>query len=87
MVGYDGHRGSVYYLAVDPGWRSKGIGSALMAHAEQMLLARGCPKINVSVRTENSQVIGFYLDRGYRTEGEDHAVTMGLRLIPDGPQG
>jgi ribosomal protein S18 acetylase RimI-like enzyme len=86
MVGYDGHRGSVFYLAVDPDARGRGHGSRLMAHAEALLLARGCPKVNVSVRSENSQVIGFYADRGYRTEGGDHAVTMALRLIPDGPQ-
>lgn len=83
MVGYDGHRGSVFYLAVDPDWRGRGLGSALMAHAEGLLSERGCPKVNVSVRSDNSQVIGFYADRGYRIEGEDHAVTLGLRLIPD----
>lgn len=86
MVGYDGHRGSIFYLAVDPTARGRGFGSALMAHAESQLLARGCPKLNVSVRADNSQVIGFYLDRGYRLEGADHAVSLGLRLVEDGPQ-
>ena len=86
MVGYDGHRGSIFYLAVDPAARGRGFGSALMAHAEALLLARGCPKLNVSVRTDNSQVIGFYLDRGYRLEGADHAVSLALRLVEDGPQ-
>ena len=85
MVGYDGHRGSVFYLAVDPDWRGRGYGSALMAHAEQLLQTRGCPKVNVSVRADNSQVIGFYADRGYQLEGSDHAVTLGLRLVVDGP--
>ena len=85
MVGYDGHRGSVYYLAVDPDWRGRGFASALMAHAEHLLLDRGCPKVNVSVRADNSQVIGFYIDRGYRMEGPDHAVPLGLRLVEDGP--
>ena len=85
MVGYDGHRGSVFYLAVDPDWRGRGFATALMAHAEELLSARGCPKVNVSVRADNSQVIGFYADRGYRLEGADHAVTLGLRLVVDGP--
>lgn len=86
MVGYDGHRGSVYYLAVHPEWRGHGFGSAVMEHAEALLLERGCPKMNVSVRTDNSQVIGFYADRGYRVEGPDVALTLGLRLIEDGPR-
>lgn len=85
MVGYDGHRGSVFYLAVDPRHRGRGHGTALMEHAERLLLARGCPKVNVSVRAENRGVIGFYLTRGYRLEGESYAVTMGLRLVEDGP--
>lgn len=86
MVGYDGHRGSIFYLAVDPAWQGMGHGSALMTHAEELLLARGCPKLNASVRADNAQVLGFYADRGYRLEGADHAVTMALRLIEDGPQ-
>jgi ribosomal protein S18 acetylase RimI-like enzyme len=85
MVGYDGHRGSVFYLAVDPDWRGRGFATALMAHAEELLLSKGCPKVSVSVRSDNSQVIGFYADRGYRIEGPDHAVTLGLRLVEDGP--
>ena len=85
MVGYDGHRGSVFYLAVDPEHQGRGIGSALMAHAEALLLARGCPKVNISVRASNTAVIGFYERRGYRLEGDSYAVTLGLRLIEDGP--
>ena len=49
--------------------------------AKYLLLDRGGPKFNVSVRADNSQVIGFYIDRGYRMEGPDHAVPLGLRLV------
>ncbi|HEX6888285.1 MAG TPA: GNAT family N-acetyltransferase [Candidatus Nanopelagicales bacterium] len=85
MVGYDGHRGSVFYLAVDPVHQGRGHGTALMAHAEQLLLARGCPKLHISVRADNAAVIAFYERRGYQLEGADHAVTLGRRLIVDGP--
>lgn len=89
MVGYDGHRGSVNYLAVDPALQGHGLGRALMDHAEALLLARGCPKVNIQVRGDNAAVLGFYRARGYGGAGAGAAdvVTLGLRLIPDGADG
>ncbi|OVZ59159.1 GNAT family acetyltransferase [Pigmentiphaga sp. NML080357] len=80
MVGFDGHRGWVYYLAVHPGHQRCGHGRRLMAHAEQLLIERGCPKINLLVRTANGQVIDFYRALGY---AQDDVVSLGKRLIPD----
>lgn len=80
MAGYDGHRGSVYYLAVAPGRQRLAIGRSLMAQVEQQLLAMGCPKINVLVRTTNVQVVAFYEKLGY---ARDDAFSLGKRLIPD----
>jgi len=80
MVGYDGHRGWVNYLAVSPSHRRRGYASQLMAHAESVLLAAGCPKLNLQIRGTNTQVIRFYEALGYT---DDHAVSMGKRLIPD----
>ncbi len=80
MVGYDGHRGWVYYLAVSPAWRLQGIGRRLMDHAETMLIARGCAKINLMVRSSNARVLAFYESLGYQ---RDEAVALGKRLIPD----
>lgn len=85
MVGYDGHRGSVNYLAVDPDRRGRGVGGAVMARAEQLLADRGCPKINLQVRSENADVITFYQQRGYATFPGPDVVNLGLRLIPDRP--
>ena len=86
MVGYDGHRGSVFYLAVDPAHQGQGLGTALMDHAEAMLLERGCPKAHASVRASNHSVIGFYEARGYQVEDSSHAITLGRRLIHDDPR-
>lgn len=82
MVGYDGHRGWVYYLAVAPGRQRLSLGRRMMAHAEGLLLALGCPKINLLVRSSNTGVIDFYRKLGY---AQDEAVSLGKRLIPDGP--
>lgn len=83
MLGYDGHRGWVNYLAVDPDQQGQGLGRAMMAEAERLLTARGCPKINLQVRTSNRQVIAFYERIGYRV---DDVVGMGKRLIDDSRQ-
>ncbi len=68
MVGEDGHRGWVYYLAVDPAARGAGLGRALMAAAEAWVAARGIRKLELMVRRENRAVLGFYEGLGYREE-------------------
>jgi ribosomal protein S18 acetylase RimI-like enzyme len=80
MAGYDGHRGWVNYLAVDPGRRGEGHGRALMQEAETRLAARGCPKVNLQVRDTNAEVLAFYERLGYVV---DAAVSMGKRLESD----
>ena len=80
MVSHDGHRGSVYYLAVAPAYQGEGYGIAMMQHAESLLLAAGCPKINLMVREDNRRVLAFYRDLGFVP---DAATLLGKRLIPD----
>lgn len=80
MVGFDGHRGWVYYLAVDPAFQRLSYGKQLMHEAEQLLIARGCPKINLLVRSSNTKVLKFYAELGYT---QDEAVSLGRRLIAD----
>ena len=84
MVGYDGHRGWVNYLAVHESRRGKGLGAAIMAEAERLLVERGCPKLNLQVRSSNQGVIDWYRSLGYEP---DHVVSLGKRLIPDGVGG
>jgi ribosomal protein S18 acetylase RimI-like enzyme len=80
MGGYDGHRGWVYYLAVAPGHQGAGLGRALMSEIEVQLLALGCPKVNVQIRSGNEAVAAFYDRLGYAPDG---ATGYGKRLIPD----
>ena len=80
MIGFDGHRGWVNYLAVDAAHRRGGLGARLMAEAERLLIDLGCPKLNLQVRSSNTGVIEWYRTLGYEP---DNAVSLGKRLIPD----
>jgi ribosomal protein S18 acetylase RimI-like enzyme len=77
MGGYDGHRGWVYYLAVLPEHRRRGVGRALLRRLETELAARGCPKINLQVRSTNRPAADFYRCLGYELEDR---ISMGKRL-------
>jgi ribosomal protein S18 acetylase RimI-like enzyme len=81
MGGYDGHRGWVNYLAVDPARRRLGLGRALMSELESGLRELGCPKLNLQVRDENTEALAFYARLGYT---RDAAVSLGKRLESDG---
>ena len=80
MAGYDGHRGSVFYLAVAPRLQGLSYGAALMTHVEHALVALGCPKLNILVRSSNESVLGFYDAIEYASED---VRCVGKRLIPD----
>ncbi len=76
MGGYDGHRGWIYSVAVDAKYRRRGIATALIRRLEADLIARGCMKINLQVRTSNAAVIAFYETLGYKVE---EIISMGKR--------
>ena len=65
MVGHDGHRGWVYYVAADPALRGKGFGRAIMNAAEDWLRAAGIPKLQLLVRRDNAKAGAFYQSIGY----------------------
>ena len=80
MVGYDGHRGWINYLAVEPRWQRAGLGRRLVGEAEKILREAGCPKINLQVRRANVDVVTFYQRLGYAA---DDVVSLGKRLEHD----
>lgn len=82
MGGYDGHRGSIFYLAVDPDYQGRGYGRKIVDHLAAMLKQRGCPKLNILVRSSNQGVVEFYRRLGFKI---DEILCVGKRLIEDGP--
>ena len=77
MLGYEGHRGWLNYLAVDPGHRGQGVGSRLVEAAIKKLTGLGCQKVNLQVRTSNAAAIKFYENLGFT---QDNVVSLGLRI-------
>lgn len=77
MVGYEGHRGWINYLAVLPSYQKKGYGRKLVEKAIEELKKLGCLKVNVQIRKNNASVIGFYEHLGFK---DDNVVGLGLRL-------
>jgi ribosomal protein S18 acetylase RimI-like enzyme len=77
MVGYEGHRGWINYLAILPEYRRRGYGTRLVQKAVTELEKLGCLKINLQVRRSNISVISFYRKLGFE---EDDVVSLGMRL-------
>jgi ribosomal protein S18 acetylase RimI-like enzyme len=65
MIGHDGHRGWVYYLAVQPSHQRQGVARALMSVCAEWARERGVLKIQLMVRHSNQDVIAFYNALGY----------------------
>ena len=83
LAGYDGHRGWLYSVAVDPSCRASGVGTDLVRHAERALAALGCTKINLQVLGTNSAVVDFYRSIGYAVEDR---ISMGRRVEENIPR-
>ena len=79
MAGYDGHRGWLYSVAVDPAKRLSGLGSSLVIRAEKALADLGCMKINLQLLATNEATAAFYKSVGYSVEPR---LSMG-KLIRD----
>lgn len=77
MLGFDGHRGWVYYFGVDPEHQKRGLGRRMMEAAEGWMRARGVPKIQLLVRDDNRAALGFYAALGYDVV---QTTTLGKRL-------
>ncbi|ALG28399.1 acetyltransferase [Glutamicibacter halophytocola] len=77
MVGHDGHRGWLYYVAVDPRRQGSGLGAQMVQAASDWLTQCGVPKVQLMVREENAAVRGFYERLGFE---DQHVLVLGKRL-------
>lgn len=77
MIGYDGHRGWLNYLAVSPEYQMRGYGKKLVQKAIDKLKEFGCLKVNVQVRINNLSAADFYRHLGFK---DDEVISLGLRL-------
>ncbi len=75
MAGWDGHRGWLYTVGVHPDARGRGLGRTMVLHAEQELIARGCPKVNLQTRSDSA--VNFWSAVGY---APDSVQSFGKRL-------
>ena len=80
MIGEDGHRGWVYYVATRPDLQGGGLGRQIMDAAEAWLAARGVWKVQLLVRSDNAPVKAFYDRLGYR----DTQTTCLQKIIEPG---
>jgi ribosomal protein S18 acetylase RimI-like enzyme len=77
MVGYEGHRGWIQYLAVLPAYQKRGYGRKLVNKAIGELRKLDCVKVNLQVRRSNAAVVDFYKHLGFE---EEERISMGMRL-------
>ena len=77
MAGYDGHRGWLYAVAVSPDCRRMGIGKKLVQTAVKSLREIGCIKINLQIRSTNTEVATFYKSLGFSVEDR---LSMGILM-------
>ena len=82
LAGYDGHRGWLYAVCVDPANRMNGIGTDLVLQAERALVELGCMKINLQIVSDNESVAAFYRSLGYSVEPR---ISMGKRIASNIP--
>lgn len=77
IVGYDGHRGWLYSVAVSKSRRREGIGKSLISSVTEYLASIGCIKVNLQIRATNSEVASFYKSMGFQVE---ERLSFGKRL-------
>jgi N-acetylglutamate synthase len=70
MCGQDGRRGYLQHLAVEPGSRRLGIGTALVERSLAALRLLGIEKTHIDVLTDNTQAQEYWAKLGWRKRSD-----------------
>jgi predicted N-acetyltransferase YhbS len=65
VAAFDGWRGNMYRLAVDPDVRRQGVARALVAEGERRLVEQGCRRITALVVAAEDHATGFWAHADY----------------------
>ena len=66
---FDGRRGYLYHVAVNPTFQRRGIARALLGEIESRLWALGAQKLHLRTHRENAGAIAFYRAIGWEPDG------------------
>ncbi|MHA2282095.1 MAG: GNAT family N-acetyltransferase [Promethearchaeota archaeon] len=78
MGGFDGRRGYVHHLAIDPTYQRQGYGTKIMTKLNENFRQKGIQKVHLFVEKRNKEVIEFYRNLGW----EIRDLTM-MSFVPD----
>ena len=78
MGGWDGWRGNLYRLAVDPGYRRQGLALALLERVEDALRAKGAARIVACAFPEEPGVLEFWAGAGYSLDADQACYSKDL---------
>jgi len=79
MGTFDGRRGYVHHLAIDPTYQRQGYGTKIMTKLNETFRQKGIHKIHLFIEKRNKKVIDFYRNLGWEIR-ED--LTM-MSFVPD----
>ena len=79
MGGFDGRRGYVHHLTIDPDYQRRGYGKIIMADLIEKFRKIGVHKIHLFIEKYNKDVVEFYRNLGW--EIRDDLIMMSF--VPD----
>lgn len=79
MGGFDGRRGYVHHLAVDPIYQKKGYGKMIMDELIDRFRKIGVHKIHLFIEKDNKEVVNFYKNLDWQIR--DDLIMMSF--VPD----